>query len=67
MENKGNNTDWKLLMQFFPEGWEDKAKELGAIARLRKFKRASDVLRLLLIHLLLLLPSLGLLLQRLVL
>jgi hypothetical protein len=51
METKDNNKDWQLLIQFLPEGWEKQAKELGALKRQRKFKSASDLLRLLLIHL----------------
>jgi transposase len=43
--------EWDLVKQFFPKGWEDRAKELGALTRQRKFKSASDLLRLLLIHL----------------
>jgi len=43
--------DWDLLMQFFPEGWEEMAKNLGALKRQRKFKSAGNLLRLLLIHL----------------
>ncbi len=51
MEEKIYSNDWELLMQFFPKGWEKKAKELGAIKRQRKFKNMSELLRLLLIHL----------------
>ena len=51
METKRYSDDWELLAHFFPEGWESKAKELGAITRLRKFNSVSDLLRLLLIHL----------------
>jgi hypothetical protein len=36
--------------KIFPIGWEDCAKDLGAITRLRKIKSASELLRLLLIH-----------------
>ena len=50
MENVLQETDWLTLTQFFPLGWEDKAKELGVMERKRKFKNPSDVLRLLLMH-----------------
>lgn len=43
--------NWETLTQFFPLGWEEKAKELGALTRKRKFKSVSDLLRVLLIHL----------------
>lgn len=51
METRIYQKNWELLTQFFPEGWECKAKDLGAITRLRKFSSVSDILRLLLIHL----------------
>lgn len=51
MRRNEYDTDWGLVTKFFPDGWEEKAKELGAVTRLRKFKGASDILRLLLIHL----------------
>ena len=33
--------DWEVLTSFFPDGWEEKAKELGALLRCRKFLDAS--------------------------
>jgi hypothetical protein len=45
------NNNWDVLVNFFPEGWEEKARQLGALVRLRKIKSASQLLRLLLIHL----------------
>lgn len=51
METKVNYENWDLLTQFFPNGWESKARQLGAVTRLRKFGSVSDLLRLLLIHL----------------
>jgi hypothetical protein len=51
MENTGLDNDWGLLLQFFPPGWEEQAKKLGALTRQRKFKSVSDLARLLLIHL----------------
>lgn len=50
MESTININDWQTLTQFLPNGWEDKAKELGALDRRRKFKNPSDLLRTLLIH-----------------
>lgn len=43
--------DWPYLVTFFPSGWQQKAKELGALLRCRKFKDAETLLRTLLIHL----------------
>jgi hypothetical protein len=43
--------NWKFLLQFLPEGWEQKAKELGAVTRQRKIISAEILLRILLIHL----------------
>jgi hypothetical protein len=39
------------MMQFLPPGWEEQAKVLGALQRLRSVKNSGDLLRLLLIHL----------------
>lgn len=43
--------DWKTLISFLPDGWCEKAKELGALKRLRNFKDSESLLRTLLIHL----------------
>lgn len=43
--------NWNLLLQFLPPGWEQKAKELGAVTRQRKISSAEILLRILLIHL----------------
>lgn len=43
--------DWELLMRFLPDGWRDKARELGAFRRAREFANAGQLLRTLLIHL----------------
>ena len=43
--------NWKFLLQFLPQGWEQKAKELGALTRQRKIMSAEILLRILLIHL----------------
>lgn len=44
------NDDWEALLCFLPEGWREKAKELGAISRLRNFNDIGDILRVLLLH-----------------
>lgn len=43
--------DWNFLLLFLPSGWREKAKELGALRRCRKFASAESLLRTLLIHL----------------
>ena len=43
--------DWELLTRFLPQGWQDKARELGAFRRAREFADAGQLLRTLLIHL----------------
>lgn len=43
--------DWELLMRFLPEGWREKARDLGAFRRAREFADAGQLLRTLLIHL----------------
>jgi len=45
------DANWKVLVQFMPTGWEEKAKELGAMTRQRKISSAETLLRVLLIHL----------------
>ena len=42
--------DWEVLKSFLPKGWKEKAKELGAITRLRNFKDSDSLLRTLLIY-----------------
>ena len=51
MNEKTLNEDWDVLTSFFPEGWEDKAFETGALLRRRKIDSPKTLLRLLLIHL----------------
>lgn len=46
-----NEDDWQVLTSFLPDGWKEKAKELGALLRCRKFLDAESLLRTLLIHL----------------
>jgi hypothetical protein len=43
--------DWSVLTRFFPLGWEEKAREFGALQRCRGFPDAERLLRTLLIHL----------------
>jgi len=43
--------DWQFLLNFLPPGWREKARELGAIQRYRKFDNPEALLRTLLIHL----------------
>jgi hypothetical protein len=44
-------SDFEYLLTFLPPGWEQKAKELGALRRCRKIPDAQVLLRILLIHL----------------
>jgi len=43
--------DYDFLLSFLPEGWEKKAKELGALRRCRKIPNAKTLLHIMLIHL----------------
>ena len=43
--------DWQVVLRVLPLGWQDKARELGALRRLRGFGDAATLLRVLLIHL----------------
>lgn len=43
--------DWAVLCQFLPDGWEQKARESGALTRARGVKTPMALLRVLLIHL----------------
>jgi Transposase DDE domain len=42
--------DWEVLCSFLPEGWEQKAREHGALSRARGVAGAPALLRILLIH-----------------
>ena len=42
--------DWAVLCSFLPQGWEDKAREYGALVRARGVADAPALLRILLIH-----------------
>src|SRR5438552_6870289 len=43
--------DWEIVLRMLPAGWQDKARELGALRRCREFRDAATLLRVLLIHL----------------
>ena len=43
--------DWQVVLRVLPLGWQDKARELGALRRFREFGDAATLLRVLLIHL----------------
>lgn len=46
-----SGNDWTVLTTFLPSGWQEKAKETGALLRCRKFANPEDLLRVLFIHL----------------
>ena len=43
--------DWAVVESFLPAGWEEQARELGALRRARGFEDPSSLLRTLMIHL----------------
>ena len=43
--------DWETVLRVLPAGWEDQARDLGALRRCREFPDAATLLRVLLIHL----------------
>lgn len=43
--------DWEIVLRLLPAGWQEKARELGALRRCREFRDAATLLRVLLIHL----------------
>jgi len=45
------STDFDYLVTFLPDGWQSKAKELGALTRCRKIPNAETLLRILMLHL----------------
>ncbi|MEK7353677.1 MAG: IS4 family transposase [Chloroflexota bacterium] len=51
VKSLGQTEDWDTLVRFLPTNWEEKAKELGALRRCRRFSGAGALLRTLLIHL----------------
>jgi hypothetical protein len=50
-ESLDMESDFEYLVTFLPEGWEQQAKELGALRRCRKVPDARVLLRVLLMHL----------------
>jgi DDE family transposase len=42
--------DWQIVLRVLPLGWQEKARELGALRRYRQFPDAATLLRVLLIH-----------------
>ena len=42
--------EWEELRSFLPEGWEEAARETGAICRTRKVSSAEELLRVELLH-----------------
>ena len=44
--------EWSTVVRFLPDGWRIKAKESGALKRMRNFRDSDTLLRILLIHLL---------------
>jgi hypothetical protein len=47
----GDADDWEVVLRVLPAGWQEKARELGALRRCREFPDAAMLLRVLLIHL----------------
>jgi hypothetical protein len=45
------DAEWKLIRGLLPDGWDDKATELGAVRRLRGVPSVEMLLRILLVHL----------------
>jgi hypothetical protein len=45
------DAEWELVTGLLPSGWRDKAKELGAVRRLRGIDSVETLLRILLVHL----------------
>jgi hypothetical protein len=48
---EGDKTSFEQLLSVMPEGWEEKAKELGALVRGGEIKNARDLLRLVCLYL----------------
>lgn len=47
----GLDEDWEVIERVLPEGWQEAARQTGAMRRTRGFKDAATLLRVLLIHL----------------
>jgi hypothetical protein len=48
---RGEETSFEQLLSVMPEGWKEKAKELGALVREREITDAHDLLRLVFLYL----------------
>jgi hypothetical protein len=48
---EGENNGFDKLLKLLPQGWKDKATELGALIRARNIKTAGELLRLILLYL----------------
>jgi hypothetical protein len=48
---KAGKASFEQVISVMPEGWKDKAKELGAWLRTREIKNATDLLRLVFLYL----------------
>lgn len=44
------NENWKVLVGLFPQDWQEQARKLGAVERLRGFTTIDDLMRTLLLH-----------------
>jgi hypothetical protein len=47
----GDTDDWDIVLRLLPQGWREKARELGALRRCREFRDPATLLRVLFIHL----------------
>ncbi len=45
------DAEWDVVVQLLPAGWREKARELGAVRRLRGIRDVETLLRMLLVHL----------------
>jgi hypothetical protein len=45
LDMRGEKTSFEQLLSVMPSGWEEKAKELGALVRGREIKDARDLLQ----------------------
>jgi hypothetical protein len=43
--------DWEIVQRLLPAGWQEKARQLGALRRTREFPDAQTLLRVMFIHL----------------
>ena len=48
--SQATDESWQVLVSLFPPDWEKQAAECGAVARLRGFRSAADLMRVLLLH-----------------